>query len=877
MKILDIKALEGANYFSLRPVIVMALDLEEYNEVFTSSFPGFAEKLLASLPSIYEHKCSKGVRGGFISRVREGTLLGHVIEHIAIELQCIAFMKVGFGKTRSAGKSGVYNVVYSYWVDKAGILAGIEAFNLVESILNNRDYDVEKTIKKLLDILDEHKLGPSTAAIIDETEHRNITVLRLDRYDLIQLGEGKYQKRIKGTITSDTSFVGVETAGNKALTTRMLRDAGIPVPRNDTCADPESAKKLAETIGYPVVVKPLDGHHGRGVTVGVDNELDLRAAFERAMDCAHVSIVEQMLPGADYRLLVIDGKFIAAIRRIPAHLIGDGKHTISELIEIENRNPRRGFGHEKAMTRLAVSPATEVLLQQHGYTLDTVLSDDQRFDLELRSNLSTGGSAEDVTDDVHPTNRRIAERAAKIIGLDVAGIDIISPCISASILENGGAVIEVNASPDFRAHLFPSEGTHRNVATPLVDMLFPSGTTHDIPIISVTGTNGKTTTVRLAAHLMKTAGFVVGMSCTDGMYIAGRQMAKGDRGDPYSAGVVLRDPTIDCAVLETARAGMLKYGLGYKNADVGIVLNVREGQRGFGNIRDLDDLAYLKALVAEVVRSGGSSVLNADDPRCVEMTARCYERIVFFTMDPENEIIVQHVDRGGTAVVNQNGFLALMKGETVTPVARTTDISMAFEGLAEFNIQNAMAAIAAAHSLGVKVETIREGLLSFLPSYAQNPGRTNIFPHGNHQVMIDCGHTASAHGALASFLAKSSYKRILVVMCPGVDQDDDDIASSGESMAGIASEIFLYINPSHLSDREPHRGVQLLAHALESAGMGPDVIHHLDQEDRAIASALDAAQPRDLILILTSRADHAMGAIRHTRNAAADHRPTGTE
>jgi len=565
IEILTKYALRGANIYSYRPVIVLKIDLGTYNEVFTNQIEGFVDHLLEMLPSLEDHRCSEGVKGGLITRMQEGTLLGHVIEHIALELQYIAYMDVGFGKTIDTDTEGVFEVIFSYWVEEAGLFAGVEAVNMVNALLTGKPYDLEETIAELKDIRDDYYLGPSTAEIIREAELRGISVIRLDDYNLVQLGEGKYQKRIQAALTSNTSLIGVETAGNKRLTKNILEDAGIPVPKGTVVRKLESAVEDAEWIGYPVVIKPHDGHHGKGVTTNLSNEQEVAAAFERAKAISDRVIVEQYLTGSDYRLLVVDGQFVAAAKRVPAAITGDGTHTIAELIDIENQNPDRGFGHEKMMTRLRISPVTEHLLTKSGYEMTTVLEAGEFFLLELTANLSTGGSAEDVTDRVHTANRFMAERIVRIVGLDIAGIDVMAETLSKPVGKIGGAVIEVNAAPGLRMHLAPAKGKARNVAKPIVDMLFPEGAPSDIPIVAVTGTNGKTTTVRMIAHLLKGVGYSVGMTTTDGIYLRDRLIVSGDMSGPHSARVVLRDPMVDCAVLETARGGYFAGGFGLQD------------------------------------------------------------------------------------------------------------------------------------------------------------------------------------------------------------------------------------------------------------------------------------------------------------------------
>ncbi|MBN1552137.1 cyanophycin synthetase [bacterium] len=852
INVLNEKALRGANYYSYRPVIVMTIDLGIYKETKTSELGDFVDRLLTLLPSLEDHRCSLGVRGGFIQRLREGTLLGHVIEHLAIELQYIAYMDVGFGKTLDTDQPGVFEVIFSYWVAKAGIFAGKEATNIVNNLLEGKSYDLETTIKELKNIRDDYHLGPSTAAIVDEAERRGITVIRLDDYNLVQLGEGKYQKRIQASITSNTSMIGVETAGNKRLTKRMLEDAGIPVPKGTIVRFLESAIDDANWLGYPVVVKPYDGHHGKGVSTNIQNNEALRNAFERSKQHTDRVIVEKYITGNDYRILVIDGKFVAAARRVPASVIGDGKHTIAELIEIENRNPRRGYGHENVMTRLQISSVTEHLLAQAGYSLDTVLKDEEIFFLELTANLSTGGSAVDVTDRVHSANKFMAERIARIVGLDIAGIDVIAPSLRQPIMKTGGAVIEVNAAPGLRMHLSPAEGHPRNVAQPIIDMLFPKGSKHDILITSVTGTNGKTTTVRLISHIMKNAGYSVGMTTTDGIYLRDRLIAEGDMSGPYSAKVVLQDPLVDCAVFETARGGILREGLGYTVADVGVVLNVQPDHLGLKSIHTVEQLAKVKAVVAEAVRRGGTTVLNADDPHCIEMAEHCRERIIFFSLRPLNPVIRAHVDSGNPAVVYDQGYITILDKEMIIPVARTLEMPFTMEGRAVFNIQNALAATAATYAVDVKIEEIRLGLTSFFPSPSQMPGRTNIIPIKGFDVMIDYAHNPSAYKNFIELILRlGDRRRILVIDAVG-DRRDSDIFEIAKIVADHFENIILY-EDKDLRGRNPGELIDILEKGLLQKNKDPKNIYKISDETEAIDKALTMAERGNLICFMTGR------------------------
>jgi cyanophycin synthetase len=854
VKLIDWRALRGANYYSYRPVIVLEVDLQDHDEVFTDAIEGFTDALLELVPSLEEHRCSEDERGGLIRRMREGTLLGHVIEHLALELQFIAGMEVGYGKTIDSDTPGVYQVIFSYWVEEAGAAAGERAIEIVNAILqgNVETVDLEGIIRELEDIGADHYLGPSTAAIVEEAEHRGITVLRLDDYNLVQLGEGKYQCRIEASITSRTSMIAVETAGNKKLTKHMLGDAGIPVPKGTVVRRIESAVEDAEWLGYPVVVKPHDGHHGKGVTTGINDEADLRDAFARAQEISDKVIVEKFYAGNDYRMLVVDGRFVAAAMREPAAITGDGEHTIQELIQIENRNPRRGFGHEKVMTRLSTSEVTQFLLDRAGSTLETVLPAGEVFRLELTANLSTGGSAVDVTDTVHKANRFMAERIASIIGLDIAGIDVIAPTLEQPVKKMGGAVIEVNAAPGLRMHLEPAVGKKRNVARPIVEMLFPRGARHDIGIIAVTGTNGKTTTVRLTAHLMQTAGYSVGMTTTDGIHVRDHLIAEGDMSGPYSAQVVLRDPLVDCAVLETARGGILRAGLGYKTADVGVVLNVQPDHLGLQNIRDVRELAKVKAVVAEAVREGGTTVLNADDPACVDMIQYCRERIIFFSLRSSNPVVLEHVDRGHTAVVCEQDYIAILENDHFIPVARVVDVPLTLAGRAAFNVQNVLAATAAAYAHGVSVDEIRHGLTSFLPSPLQTPGRLNLKRIAGVDYLLDYGHNPHAYKALLSLVKQLDARRRIIVFDVVGDRRDEDFEEICGLVGPVFDAAFLY-EAEDLRGRSPGELMDLQTRFLAAAGLDAAAIEKTADESDAIRRASAAAQPGDLVCYMTGR------------------------
>ncbi|MEW6366293.1 MAG: cyanophycin synthetase [Acidobacteriota bacterium] len=863
MKILEIRALQGANFWSENPVIRMVLDLEDHADTLTTQIPGFIDRLVTLIPSLSEHRCATDSEGGLLMRLREGSPLTHVIEHVAIELQWLSYMDAYYCKSYPTKQKGVHQIVFEYWVEEAGIYAGEETVRIVQDIIRGvpeEKIDVDAVITEIKNIRDEHYLGPSTMAIVDEARRRKITVIRLDDYNLVQLGEGKYQKKIQATLSSQTSLIAVETAGNKRLTKMILEDNGIPVPKGTIATKFSSALEDARDIGYPVVVKPFDGHHGKGVTVGVKNEDQLKAAFDRAKELSKKIVVEERRVGNDYRVLVIAGKFIAAAQRIPANVVGDGKHTIKELIDAENKNPRRGHGHSNVMTLLKVTPNTESLLLETGCTLDTILREGEVFYLERTANLSTGGTAIDVTHKVHSMNKFMVERVARYIGLDIAGIDIIAPTLETPITENGGAVIEVNAAPGIRMHLSPSEGKPRNVAAPIVDMLFPPGSPSDIPIVSVTGTNGKTTAVRLIAHIMKNTGKSVGMTCTDGIYVRDRLIIAGDMSGPRSARMILQDPTVDCAVFETARGGLLRNGLGYGTADVGICLNVTEDHIGLGYIETIEDLAKLKSIVPSVVRPGAYSVLNADDKWCRWMQSRCKDHVVWFSVNPENPTVKEHVEAGGLAVVYQNGYITILEGDLVVPVAKAYEIPITMEGKAGFNIQNAMAATAAAYALHVKVDEIRLGLSSFFPSPSQAPGRMNILRVRDFDVLIDYAHNPFAVASIFDLISRLNYKRRLVILDAVGDRRDEDITQIALTSAKYADEVILY-EDKDLRGRKPGEILKVLRDGFASVKYPADRISEVPDEWEALDAALKKAEAGDLMMYMTGRVRKAISVV----------------
>ncbi|MFO7876883.1 MAG: cyanophycin synthetase, partial [Desulfovermiculus sp.] len=788
MKVLEIRALRGPNYWSnwRHKLMVMQVDLEDMVEYPSNTVPGFPERLEELLPSLYEHRCSRSYAGGFLERVHEGTWMGHIMEHIALEIQVLAGMNCGFGRCVWEGEGSIYNVVFSYEEERAGFYAAKASFRIVSKLIAAEPYDLEQDIQRLREIREEGRFGPSTGSLVEEAKKRNIPILRLNQYSLVQLGWGVHQQRIQATVTGKTSSIGLEIAYDKEETKNMLSNNGCPVPAGCVVSSLQEVEDAVRRIGFPVVIKPVDGHQGQGATINVHTLDEAGTAFATAWDYSSRVIVEQLVTGSDFRLLVINYTFVAAARRTPAHVVGDGRSTIQELIEAVNQDPRRGYGHEKVLTEICVDGMTRRLLEQENLTLDAILPQGRVVYLKTTANLSTGGVSEDVTETVHSANIFMAERVARIIDLDICGIDVMASSLSEPITENGGAIIEVNGAPGFRMHLEPTVGRPRNVAAPVLDMLFPSGQPGRIPIISVTGTNGKTTTTRLIAHMMKIHGKRVGTTTTDGIYIQNSRMYKGDCSGPESARFVLRDPTVDYAVFETARGGMMRAGLGYDVSDVGVVTNVASDHLGLCGIHNLEQLTRLKSLVAENVRPEGYAVLNADDLNVYSMRENVPCQVALFSMDATNPRIKEHCAKGGTAAVYDEGSITLLKGDWAIQVDKVINIPLTYSGKAAFQIQNVLAASLAAFVQDVSVEEIRTGLQTFFPTSAQLPGRMNVFEFEKYKVLIDYAHNPPSMEAIGKFVSSLGGGHKVGILAGTGDRRDVDLMDYGR----VAAEYF---------------------------------------------------------------------------------------
>jgi cyanophycin synthetase len=842
---------------SRHKLIVITLDLKEYEQLPTNKIPGFLERLKALFPGMYSHRCSEGVPGGFFHRVEEGTWLGHVIEHIALEIQSLAGMEAGFGRTRTTGEDGVYHVVFAYVDENAGRYAARAAVNIALALANGEDYTkLDDDIDAMRDMYLDGKLGPSTEALVEEAQLRGIPYIRLNKHSLVQLGYGSSQKRIQAAVTNQTSNIGVEIAGDKEVTKNLLEFSGIPVPRGVTISTELELESAIEEYGFPLVIKPLDGNHGRGATIDIKNAESALAAFHLAKHHSRNVIVEEYITGHDYRILVVNSKFAAAAKRTPAMVKGDGKSTVQELIDTVNQDPRRGRGHDKELTKIKIDDHTLNLLKEKELTLESVLPQDEILHLKATANLSTGGTAEDVTDIIHPYNIFLAERAASIVGLDICGIDIISPDISVAMNRNKGAVIEVNAGPGLRMHLAPTEGLGRNIAKPIIDMLFPEGSSYRPPIVAVTGTNGKTTTTRLIAHMAKTSGFKTGYTTTEGVYIQDRMVVSGDCTGPLSAEFVFRDPTVEFAVLETARGGILRSGIGFKESDVAIVTNIAADHLGLKGINTLKELARVKSIVAETVHYDGYAILNADDDMVYAMRETLDCNIALFSLNETNDRIQDHLNRGGLAAILENGYVTIQKGKWKTRVARAEDIPLTFRGRALFMVQNILAAVLAAHIQKFDIRKIRTSLNNFVPSAKNTPGRMNVFPFKNFEVMVDYAHNPAGMRAIAEFLkAVNATSKVGIIAGVG-DRRDEDIREVGEVAARMFDEIIIRFDRD-LRNRSQENILALLKEGIARVGEKRKV-KVIEEEMEAIRYAVKNAKIGSVVTICTDNITEAL-------------------
>jgi cyanophycin synthetase len=840
----------GPNVHAREAVIRLKLHVRPmYAETLEDLGADVIDRLAAVLPGLAREQAE------WLAVLRAGAALsiGDLVARLALALQHAAGVDGTLAWSGPTDDPNIVEVFYSYSNEDIGVEAGEVACDMLVAIARAEEEapDLDTIVDDFLDYAERRSLGPSAMELVRAAQARDIPVYRLNDASLIQVGQGKYQQRIEAALTSKTSHIAVEIASDKNLANRLLADLGLPAPRQKLVYDVDEAISAADRIGYPVVIKPLDGNHGRGVTVNITSEDDIAAAFETADAEGSAVVVETMLQGDDHRLLVVNGQLAAAARRVPGHVKGDGRHTIAELVDIVNQDPRRGVGHENVLTRLELDDQAKALLEEKGYTAETIPAEGEEVYLRKTANISTGGTAVDVTDTIHPDNKLMAERAIRAIGLDVGAVDFLTTDITKSYRETGGGICEINAGPGLRMHIAPSEGTPRDVGGAIMDMLFPPGTQARVPIAALTGTNGKTTCSRMLAHILKMAGHVVGQTSTDAVVIDGNVTVKGDMTGPMSANMVLRDPAVDIAVLETARGGIVRSGLGYNFCDVGAVLNVTSDHLGLGGVDTLDGLARVKRVVAEVTR--GTVVLNADDEQTLKMAAFSpAERIMYVTRNAEHELVREHIRLGQPAVVLELGLngdqIVIYDHGTQMPLMWTHLIPATLEGKALHNVENAMFAAGMAYALGKTLDQVRTGLRTFDNSFFQSPGRMNVFDEHGFRVILDYGHNEAAVAAVVDVVdrLKPRGRRIVGVTCPG-DRRDEDVAAIAAKVAGHF-DTYICHRDDNLRDRGPDEIPQLMRAALIAEGVSPDAITIVEEENKALDAALSQAQPDDLVL-----------------------------
>lgn len=848
MKITEKRVYRGRNIYSHSPVIRFKLDLGEYYDTPTCEIKGFNANLLKMLPGIEKHRCSRGYEGGFVERLEEGTYLAHVFEHVALELQTMAGYDVRFGKARMAEDEKTYYVIYEYINEDVGLGAGRLASELINSLLEGKSFNIKPRLAHLKQVAVNTDLGPSTLAIVEEAKLRGIPFMRIGKGSILQLGYGKYQKRIEATITENTSCISVDISCDKIITKELLCEAGIPVPEGGVARDYAGALAIARELGYPVVVKPHNGNQGKGVSLNISSDEELKIAYEMAAALSEKVIVERHIPGRNYRVLVVGDNVVAVAERMPVTVTGDGNHSIRELIEIENRNPSRGENHEKPLTKIKVDPCVEMVLGKQGITLDYIPKKGETVVIRENGNLSTGGIAVDRTGKIHPQVSLTAIRAAGIIGLDVAGVDITTADISKPLQSTGGAIIEVNAAPGIRMHHYPSKGKPRNVARFIVDMLFPRGSQYSIPIVSITGTNGKTTTARMLSSIFTISGYNVGCTTTGGIYINQKCILEGDTTGPSSARTVLTDRTVDIAVLETARGGIVRSGLGYDLADVGIVTNISGDHLGVDGINTIEDLVHVKSLVIEAVKYDGNAVLNADDSYVAGMANRVRSNLIYFSRRDDNVLVLSHINSGRTAVFVKEGMIVIAKNGRYYPVIPVDEIPCTMGGKLKHNLENALAAVSGAYALNVPVGDIVKGLKTFYNDHQNNPGRFNIYNVGNFRVLVDYGHNPAGYKVVTDAITNLGAGRLVgIIGVPG-DRLKDDMVEVGRICSGVFDKIFIK-EDRDLRGRQQGEVAGYLYQGLMEGGFPSSYVEVEYDETKALWKAMKTAHPGDLIVI----------------------------
>ncbi len=861
MRLIDLRRLSGPNIYTSRPVTIARLELDELTGQETTSHAGFADRLLALLPGLADHHCAAGRPGGFCDAMARGTYFGHVSEHVALELSGLAGREVYFGRTEWAGADGRYDVVMACPADEPADSTVprdllVLAIRLVGDIIAERPPRLDAPLQSIAHAVEESRLGVSTAALAEAARRRDIPVRRVGSLSMLRLGYGCHRQLMWAALTGQTSAVGVDAACDKILAKQLLAGAGVPVPEGTVARTAADAAGAFGRLGPAVVVKPRNGNHGGGVSIGVSSAAEAAEAYRRASGNGPEVIVERYVAGIDYRVLVVDGRVVAAAQLRPAAVTGDGVHDIGALVGIANASPRRGDGHARPLTRIVLDSQVLGHLAAQGLHPGSVPDPGTVVTLRRNANLSTGGTSTDVTDLVHPEVAAMCCRAAAAVGLDVCGIDVRLADIAAPVLSGsdgpGGAVIELNAAPGLRMHLAPSAGRPRDVAGAIIDRLYPPGAAARVPVVAVTGTNGKTTTVRMIGHILGQAGLHVGMATTDGVYSGGRLVYRADASGPRSAEMVLDDPAVEAAVLETARGGIVRRGLGYDKADVAVLTNITADHLGMDGVDDLDELTDVKALVAEEIQHGGTLVLNADDSRTAGLASRAAVRqrhpeIRYFSLDGRNPVVLAHRMSGGITCELRDRQLVETRGGEETVLLAVDELPGSFGGAASHLIANALAAIAACRSLGVSVKDIRRALATFTPGEA-NPGRGNVYQVAGSPVIVDYGHNAAALAAMGRLLHEAwGGEPVAAITLPG-DRRDDLIGQTAASIAAWFGRAVIY-EDHDLRGRRPGEMTELISAALRLRRPDMTIVPATGPED-ALRCALALAGPSDPVLLL---------------------------
>ncbi|MDD4976499.1 MAG: cyanophycin synthetase [Bacteriovorax sp.] len=849
MKILDIRTISGPNVYHHRPVLIMSLDLESLAEKASTDISGFTERLISLLPGLKNHHCSPRHSGGFVERLKKGTYFAHIIEHIALELSEGAGIGVSYGKSIYSGTIGKYLLITRYRCEEGMKFLLQSAVKLAEKIVAGEIFDLDACLKDAKNIISRNELGPSTKAILDAAKKRNIPWRRLNDESLIQLGYGVFRQFIQATTTSMTSDISVDIAQDKNLTKKLLEEASIRVPRGRPAYSLEDAREIQEEIPVPLAVKPLDGNHGRGVSLHISTFEDMEAAFNLARIHSDIVLIEECLKGKDYRILIVGGKMVAASERVPAHVVGDGELTLGELIDNENRNPLRGLDHEKPLTKITVNVETMALLNKSGITLKTIPKKNEYIFLKETANLSTGGSAIDMTDEIHPEVQSMCERAARIVGLDICGVDLIAEDIRLPMSVQSAGVIEVNAGPGLRMHQHPSFGIAREVGAAIINNLYPNNTNGRIPIVAITGTNGKTTVARLLSHIVAASGRCVGTTTTDGIYINNIQVAEGDTTGPISARTVLTDPSVELAVLETARGGIVKRGLGYDWSDVGIFTNLKADHIGQDGIECIEDILKIKSLVIERVKTGGAVILNADSKEIVGLTLdprtdMHTKKLTYFSLDENNIVIKKHMANAGHAYFMRDGEIIEAQGQIESTVIHINEIPLTLGGTAYFHAANVMAAIAAAHAINISDAIILQSLISF--NQKLNLGRTNLYKIGRGYLLLDYGHNPDAIQVIGEMGKRWNVDKLTGVIAAPGDRVDEIIKLVGEASAKAFNKVIIR-EDLDLRGREKGKVAEILRQSIIAKNPRMNCRIVLNSEE-ALRKSIDEMQANELVV-----------------------------